>query len=314
MLRALLENRIVSAVLMTGMVLLTAVCIFKMPDVILLKRISMYSTHIMILLLGAGVFFHMISQKRLLFTAFGCVAALCLHFKQVANINLVVPIKTTEPTLSIMQTSTSYLVENWEGALGVLKESDADMVSILEMTPDWEALLNTRLTREYPYRIFDTRIDIFGTAFFSKHPFLQSDTLYFEEIPHLEVSVDVGQNHVIHVYCFSTNPPLFRNSLLQLRNQLDGIADIVDNQDVPCIVTGNFNLDQFADEIQDFRAKSELLDSRKTMSPSLVTPTNHIFYSKDFECLRFANVYDTTSLRIGIIGEYQFKSRTDIAN
>lgn len=312
MLKALFNNRVVSTLVIAGMLSITALSIMKTPDVILLKRIAAHAIQFMILLLGAGIFFLIINQKRLLFTAFACVAALCLHFKRVANINLILPVKTSEPTIMIAQTTTSDLAEHWQNSVESLIRSKADILSIIEITPDWEVLLTDKLGNDYPYHAINTRIDIFGSAIFSKFPMLHTDTLNFKDVPHLKSTIEIPGGLQTQVYSFNTNPPLFRNSLLQLRNQLGELSDEIKKEPLPSIATGNFNLDQFADEIQDFRASANLMDSRKTMSPSLFTPTNHIFYSKSFECLRFSNLYDTASVRIGIIGEYQFLKDDDL--
>lgn len=307
MLKAFLQNRVVSVSLIIGMIAVTSLCILPTPDVIILKRISAHAIQIMILLLGGGLFFFALNQKRLLFTAFGCVAALCLHFRSVANISLIKPIKTSEPTFIIAQSSTADFAEHWQSTIASLIKTDADILSILEITPDWEDVLRTRLTPDYPYYAINTRIDIFGSAIFSKFPLSQIDTLMLMDVPTLKATVDIREARQIQVYSINTNPPLFRISLLQLRNQLRGISSDIVQAKIPCIASGDFNLDQFADEIQDFRAKAGLLDSRKTMSPSLYTPTTHIFYSRSFECLRFSNLYDLASVRIGIMGEYQLK-------
>ena len=112
MLKALFQNRIISTLVIVGMLSITALSIMKTPDIMILKRITAHAIQFMLLLLGAGLFFLAIDQKRLLFAAFGCVAALCLHFKRVANISLILPIKTSEPTLMVAQTSTSDLAEH----------------------------------------------------------------------------------------------------------------------------------------------------------------------------------------------------------
>jgi hypothetical protein len=307
MFKILLKHKLINAVLIIGMIALTAICILKTPDIMLLKRISGHASQIMLLLFGTGLFFFILDQKRLLFTAFGCVAALCLHFKNVANINLALPVKTAEPSFAIAQVSTVDLSEHWQTSVESLIKSNADILSILEITPDWENLLRGQLKETYPYYTILTRIDLLGLAVFSKFPIEQVDTLVYEEVPHLKTKINIDNLKEVLLYSFNTNPPLFRNSLLQLRNQLASLAEEIDNQGNACMASGNFNLDQFADGIQDFRAKAHLLDSRKTMSPSLYTPTSHIFYSIAFECLRFTNLYDDASYKIGIIGEYQFR-------
>jgi len=288
------------------MIAVTALCILKTPDILILRRIARHAIQIMILLLGAGFVFLILNQRRLLFTAFGCVTALCLHFKNVANINLIVPVKTSEPVMTVAHMSTADLGEHWTSTAESLKKADADILSIIEITPAWEDVLTEALRSTYPHQAILTKIDILGTAIFSKYPILQIDTLTFAEVPHLRARIQITEKHEANIYSFNTDPPLFRKSLLQLRNQLEGLSRSIQTTDIPALAVGNYNLDQFADEIQDFRASSHLLDSRKTLSPSLVTPTSHIFYSPNMECLTFENLYDSFTTRIGILGEYQF--------
>ena len=295
---------------MVAMVALTAICI-RSPNVVFFKRIASHSTHIMLLFVMVGLFFLVINQRRLLFTAFSCAAALCLYFKYTANISLEVPVKTSDPSFKIAHLSTSELISDYEAALDAVKAQKPDLISVLELTPDWQEVLGRLLLTDYPFRAEVTRIDFYGLAVYSKYAISGTDTLYHEEIPTLRVEVLVDPNHTVQIFSSNTNPPLFRRSFEQLRDQLGHIASYIDHSELPTITAGNYNLDQFSDELQDFRAKADLNDSRKTMSPSLNPPTNHLFYNKHLTCLQFQNLYDTLSNRIGIIGEYQLRPVDD---
>ena len=285
------------------------ICV-RPPDVVLLKRVASHSTQIMVLFLLVGIFFLIIDQKRLLFTAFGCSAALCLYFKYVANISLDLPIKTSEPSITFLQSSASELGEDWELSLNSILKQQSDIICFLELTPDWEAVLRDRLGRQYPNSAELTRIDFHGMAIYTKFKIVSVDTIYYEDLPTLQAHIQLDPKHDVRIFATNTNPPLFRKSFEQLRNQLDSIARRVQQDPAPAITAGNYNLDQFSEELQDFRARANLNDSRKSMSPSLNPPTNHLFYSRQLECLSFSNLYDPLNNRIGIFGEYQLRSLT----
>ncbi len=304
--RSLFAHPWVAYPILASMVVLTLICM-EPPNILLLKRIAARSTQIMLLFLASGIFFLIMDERRLLYTAFACAAALCLYFKWAANISLGAPVKTSEPSFLMAHCNTSDLAD-YEVALASLLDRDPDVISFLEITPGWDQLLQAYLSERYPHQVINTRIDFLGGGLFSKFPIEAADTLFYEEVPNLSVDIRIGEQHKVRVITSNTNPPLFRRSFVQLRDQLDVLAGTALRSNHPVITMGNYNLDQFADELQDFRAKAKLDDSRKSMSPSLNPPTNHIFYSDMLECLEFANLYDKGSKRIGIYGEYQFKA------
>lgn len=308
--KTLFKNPWLSNTLVAGMILLAAVCMLRTPDFILLRKISSHSTQIMVLFLGAGLFFHLFSAKRLLFTAFGCAAALCLYFKYASNINLIIPTKTSEPSFKVALTSTAEFSNELDTVFNSILASDPDIICFVEMTPNWAGLLDRFFRNRYPHIAHNVRVDILGTSIYSKYPMERIDTIYAEDVPNLKSSFKINEQYQLHLYASNTNPPLFRKSFEQLRNQLSTVAKSISSDDSESTITaGYYHLDQFADELQDFRALADLNDSRKTLSPSLYPPINHIFYSDNLECLQFSNLY-SQGRRIGIIGEYQYKSES----
>jgi len=283
----------------------TAVCIYP-ANILFLRKISSYSVHYMVFLLIIGLFFLLIRQKKLLFISFACCAVLCLYFKLKVGITIEQPFKTEEPTLRLAHLSTTALSGNWESNLQVLKNGKWDVLSIVELTPDWAILFQEELSETFPYSISLERIDNYGLGIYSKFPIHEIDTLFYENIPNLLATIQVAEDYNCLISCSNTDPPLYRKSFLQLKEQLNTLAQNFNQKDIPIITTGNFNLDQFSDELQDFRALAGLSDSRMTMSPSLNPPTHHIF-SKKMTCLSFSNIYNNT-YRIGIQGEFQFNN------
>ncbi len=309
MLKILFDNKFINRLIMAAMIGVVYICI-RPPGVVLLKRIASHSTQIMLLFLLVGLFFLVVDQKRLLFTAFGCSAALCLYFKNVANISLILPVKTAAPSLTILQSSASELGEDFELSLHRILQEKADVICFLELTPNWEQILRSSLTKAYPNRAELTRVDFYGLAIYSKYRISEIDTIYYDDIPTIQAGIQLDDMHKIQVYASNTSPPLFRKSFEQLQKQLDIIAGAVQQSHAPTITAGNYNLDQFSEELQGFRARAKLNDSRKSMSPSLNPPTHHLFYTDALECLSFENIYDSLNYRVGIVGEYQIKTPT----
>jgi len=304
--KQLLQNKWISNALTVGMLSLVAICIGRPDEILILRKIAQFSLHIMILLLAAGIGFLLFDQRRLLFTAFGSCALLCLVFKVKADASIRPILRTNEPIMTIAHSYTSVLADNWEEVYKTLDRLNADVITFLEVTPAWQVVLDEYFASEYTNHTSLVRIDDLGAAVYSMFPIASVDTLMYQDNPSLLVAIKMSPQENCQILVSNTNPPLFRQSFIDLREQLSTITTrIEERQADPLLVVGNFHLDQFADELQDFRAQASLSDSRKTMTPSLSPPTNHIFYNRRLDFLQFSNIYSRNSQRIGITGQYQ---------
>lgn len=292
------------------MMSLVAICIFRPDDVLFLRKIAEFSLHIMVLLLAAGLFFLIMDQTRLVFLAFGSCAMLCLVFKTKADASIRQILRTSEPAINIVHTSTSTLAQDWEESFLAIDRLNTDVITFLEVTPAWQTVIDDYFKDEYTYRTSLVRIDDLGAAVYSMFPISSVDTIIHVNNPSLSLALSLPRDRTVHMILSNTNPPLFRQSFIELRDQLEVLGQEANKlEKQPLLVVGNYNLDQFSDELQDFRAQAKLRDSRKTMTPSLSPPTNHIFYNDYLEFLGFSNIYNRNSLRLGIQGRYQLVSK-----
>jgi hypothetical protein len=303
-----LKSKLLSNIISIGLIGGTLLVVFT-PDIVIIKKFAGYSVHFMLALLLAGLLFLILRQQRLMLISFACCAILCIYFKKVANINIIPPLKTSEPTFRLAHFQTSDLTTNWADNLKFIAGEQIDIISFIEITPEWELVLKEFFETVYPYHIYMVRIDYLGSCIFSRFPIITTDTFYYKQNPNLSVSFRITDHYSFDLICSNTQPPLFRRSYEELRGQLNIIAENVMTNPGPTLTVGNYNLDQFSTELQMFRSKAGLSDSRKSLYLSLNhTPTNHIFYSNHLECLSFSNLFNPVSLFIGIVGEYQFKN------
>lgn len=103
-------------------------------------------------------------------------------------------------------------------------------------------------------------------------------------------------------------PPFGDNEFLKTKNHLNHISQLINTKEMPFIVSGDFNLVYWSNEIKSFRNSSNLNNSRRDVSQNLLKiPYEHIFFSNKLECVLFEEIKDDTGGNLGIKGSYQHK-------
>ena len=206
--------------------------------------------------------------------------------------------------------------DDQEGLIEAIRNCKADLVAVQEVTPDWNFLLQASLGDVYEHSETLKRIDFYGMSVFSKHPFERMDTFHFEDVPNLMGSIKIDSTHgEIFFISSHTTPPVNQKAYDQINSHLELIAEYVNNLDAPVLAIGGYNLVPWAPEMQNFRLKSELSNSRRGFTPTsqgaampfLDVPTDHIFYSDDFQCVAFSSITSDNATGVGIKGKFQFK-------
>lgn len=306
--RRILEIKWVVTGLMVAMLLVLMVCLFRPDQIMLLRRIAGYSLHLIFLYLAAAIGFLIYGKRNLMLISLACCATLCMVLKSKSNASIQAISTTSEPTMHLVQTSMSVIATNWDISYEALLATDADAIAFLEVTPRWGDVLHDYFGDAYPHKVEMVRIDDQGVAVYSKNALTILDTLMTAGLHSLVVGSSMGVSDSVVLILTNAEPPLFEESFNNLNSQLTTIGNYATEvKDVPLLALGNYHLDQFSDELQDFRALAGLKDSRKTMTPSFTPPTNHIFHNQRLEFQHFSNVYDENSRRVGIQGIYQVK-------
>ncbi len=303
----MLKSSLLQNIIMIALIVIALVPMFS-PEIGVLRKSVDFSVQLMLAYLILGLGFLVIGKKRLLFTSFACCGALCLFLKQSSNGNLIFPDATIEEKVTIAHFNTSSATSGYSSLLDAVLQSEADIVSFQEVTPDWDAFLKNSLKDIYPHSACNVRIDPYGMAIFSKFPINQYDTFHYNEIPHQLVNVPIGEGKNVNIISAHVLPPVGKRLNDRARNHLYEIASEVTLKDEPSIVVGDFNLVYWSNEIRGFRDQASLENSRRDISQNLLNiPYDHIFFSDQLECTNFKDLSDSISNHLGIVGTYQFK-------
>lgn len=297
-----------SAIFILGL----AFCILPL-DHFTFKIGAHYSVQAMLSYLALGLVFMMFKGYRLMYVSFACCAVLCLFLKYTTNSDIS-PLKlATEESINVAHFNVSASAD-YEMMIDEILNSGADLISLQEVSPDWDFVLQEAISEAYPYSKTVVRFDPFGLAVYSKLPLSNLDTFVCANVPNIIGTVKMEQSDT--EICFITShalPPFYSSDYKRLRNHLHRIADYALEASCPVITIGNYNAVPWSYEIQDFRSVSRLNDSRRGFLPTsngsfsiFQLPSDHIFHSEQLECIHFEDINDPTLGHIGIKGAYQF--------
>ena len=278
------------------------------PDWEFVQKGTEYTVHLMIGFLGLGLLFLSLDIPKLLFVSFACCASICIFLKNASNEHLHLPDLNMEPKVSIAHLNTANIEQGFDELVDFIDDMDPDIISIQEVTPEWGHFIKTQLKEKYPYQNLLIRIDPYGMCLISKTPFIKIDTFNHNNIPNLLSTVSMGDQNVSILSSYIV-PDLGKSSKTGNREHLDLITRKITSSKNPVISLGDFNMVYWQNEIRDFRKNAELENSRRDFTPlGFRIPHDHIFYSAQLECTRFAEVNNDNSNHFGILGTFQLKT------
>ncbi len=190
--------------------------------------------------------------------------------------------------------SFNVLGENREhqAVIGHIKQHDPDVLTVLEYTDQWPTALQ-RLNEIYPYRLEQPRWHGFGIAIFSKRPFTNPSatqiTKGVTDNPFVTIDIEVDGRPLRLAGLHLLSP--MNRARLKIRNrQLEEIAKILVQRNVPTIVMGDFNCTPWSPFLSDFMERLQLRDSRNGFGyqaswnakrPLLSIPIDHALVSPE---------------------------------
>jgi len=295
-----------------------------------LKWGTNFAVQIMLTYLLLGIIFLVIKKYRLVFLCFGCCAVLSLYLKFSSQTGhkrkLSALFSAQKPpagksiSLKVALFNTANADREANRTIAILKGAGADLLTMQEVTPPWAALLSDSLKDIYPFRQIMVDMGMQGMAIFSKKEILSVDTFYYQNLPNLVlgIALDEGCEKLFfvssHMY-----PVLDQSSYRGFKGHLRTIENHLSKIDDPVIVLGEYNAVSWSNEIQEFRKKTKLQDSRRGFMPSFSDgsvsftdiPLDHIFFSHHFQCKNFVTLRSKSSNHLGIMGSYQIKIPTN---
>lgn len=302
-----------------------ALCIYQ-PDYQIVKAWAKFSPIITIGYWLLGLLFLALRQNRLTMIAFICCGFMCIFLKNASNQALVQPTKTAEPMVKIAQFNLAAVNSSYSELIDKIVKTDADVVSLQEVPITLLKWLEDTLKMTYPFPCRAASADFRGILLVSKHKFLTCDTIKSDNIPNLSVSIRTKNSaRQLYIICTYLAPSFDKSSYQILKNQLDTVANYAKMLGEPYVTVGDFNMEGFTYEVQQFRRSTGILDSRRGFQPMrqdgtfdlTEMPTDHIFYTRHFQCVDFQTITDSSKTHLGIVGTYQFlidsTSKTNVA-
>ena len=314
MVTRILNYRFIQLTLSVLIIIGTLICVFT-PNYFLFKMGAQFAVQIMLGYLFLGLVFLVFKQPKLMFTSFACCAGLCLFLKYSTDGKIAHAERTGGTVINIAHFNVSANQENVEHTIKEIKSARADLISFQETNEDWNKILFEELGKDYPY----SKTDPSGLAVYSRLPILDIDTFQCGGVPNIYGTLELNRDKKL---CFITThalPTFYSSDYDRLRKHLNKIADHCQKMELPVITIGDYSAVPWSYEIQDFRNLAQLGDSRRGVVPAsngsiplMHIPTDHIFYSREFECVGFEDINSSFYGHLGIKGSYQFVGNTTL--
>lgn len=308
----LIEGLLALLVVSTGILL-----VYAPTSYVPLKWSVNYAPQLVLVYFALGLVFFIFKMPRLTFTSFACCAGLCLFLKHNSYGAITYHNETGQPAVSVAHFSTANFEGDYAQMIDLIISTEADIISVQELTPDWDYELGVNLEKFYPYRMSIPDLGLNGLAVYSKHEFLDIDTFRFNDIPNIYGTISVDNTSPIHFISSYTQPALTTQDYYEMKAHLNKIAEVSSKfQGQPLITFGDYHAVSWSAEIQSFRANTHLKDSRIGITPSfphatidfLEIPIDHIFFSEHFQCTGFYTLSGEVSKHIGIKGNFELQT------
>ncbi len=290
-----------------GFILLAVYIIMYPPDIEIFKKSSEFAAHLMFGLLGLSLVLLVFNQTRLMFITMLASGLLAFYLKTASNSSMILPQTNNLPKVKIAHFNLSSFDAYDPNFKAIIDNTDCDLISFQEYTPDWNAYISKTLSKEYPYAHKMVRIDVFGMAVFSKNPLGKLDIFFYEDIPNLSFVYNNGMQDIKIISSYIA-PPSLNSKTINSSDHLKVVAQKAQEQNIPTIALGDFNQVYWTNEIKTFRESTKLNNSRRNISLTSKAPYDHIFYSNLMECIKFSEVKNETQDHLGISGTFQSKS------
>ena len=259
---------------------------------------------------STGNLFELLSNFRVLYVVFIFIAllvALCFKLRvalvisSIAFLINLIPIaplylptakkpidKAT--TVSVLQMNIRpYQNKDYSKALKVIKEKDAEIIGVIELTKDWTDKLIESLP-DYPFVFKEEGFG--GIMILSKHELIESKIQYTGSQKRPRISTKFKKDGTtFSVILAHTVAP---QNGLELRNKELGLVATESSQsDRPLILFGDLNCSPFSYHFDKLLVKGNLSDTERgfgvqnTWSAYFVpfVPIDHVLISKDLACV-----------------------------
>jgi endonuclease/exonuclease/phosphatase (EEP) superfamily protein YafD len=149
---------------------------------------------------------------------------------------------------NVLQTNSRYAE-----VIAAMVRSDADLIGVQEVDPEWASELIDRLSAAYPHRVIEPRTNCYGIALFSRIPLTDIRLVRLGASPAISAGLTVENERMRLLYLHTSSPGspaqfAARNSQLRmLENEVTTSRD-------PVLVVGDLNAAPWDRDLRRFLA------------------------------------------------------------
>jgi endonuclease/exonuclease/phosphatase (EEP) superfamily protein YafD len=216
--------------------------------------------------------------------------------------------------LKVLSVNVSYRPFLARRLLEIVRESDADVVVVQELTPHAERVLADLDTLFPHYRKFPADRQ-YGIGLWSRYEIESGATIALGRLPAIEARVR-GPSGSFTVIGVHLSAPVTRRRAAARNQQLAELIERSNAVDGPLIVAGDFNITPYSPYYGDWLAATGLTDTRRgrTLSPSWPTmfwligiPIDHVAVNDDFKILSHRHLPNFESDHYGVLVELELR-------
>ncbi len=303
------ENKFVVSFLSIVLITITGIILLQ-PGGQYSRYLTNHAVYVMFGMLAFGLVFLLLKHHKIMLVSFACAGALAYFLKGSSNQALSYPERNVEVSLDVVHVNISNHDGDYESLCSMLENSEADLISIQEVTPDWNIFLRQTLEPLYPFNKSVVSIGFNGMAIYSKYPILEIDTFYHEDIPNITGIIEVGDEAKKPLRFLSTytNPTFETQSLYpQLLAHFKTIIRRMEDKAAPELALGTFNAVAWSTEMKYLTNHLNLVNSRRPVDFFEQNSYEHIFHSNRMECTALSPFIGEENNAIGVKGSFQFK-------
>lgn len=220
--------------------------------------------------------------------------------------------KLSEEAVRIMQFNVLTNNYRYSSTIDRILEEDPDFISFQEVSDGWAEALRLGLSENYPfYEIIKHQDASQGLAIFSKFPLKDLNYHEWSGTANLSGKVLIG-NEQVNFLSLHTRSPMNKTKWKTRNAHIAAAAEYIAAQGGEFLVLGDFNTVPWDHQLNKFREKTKLQDSRKKLTPTFPAwgpkylvqiPIDYIFHSKGISCESLDSI-QLTSDHEAVIGNF----------
>lgn len=209
--------------------------------------------------------------------------------------------QNTESHVSVLAANVKQSNREYGRLIGLIRESDPDIVLAVEVDEAWIAALKSDLEDAYPHWVDVPKDNTYGMCLMSRLKLSDTDVreLVTQGVPSIRTAVQLRNGEKMRLYVVHPEPPVINHDTIGRDSEIALIGLEVEDDDLPSVVAGDLNDVAWSTTTRRFQRLSGLLDPRvgrgfyNTFSatmPLMRWPLDHLFHTPQFRLLEMSRL------------------------